>query len=546
MVAWLERATAGSELGRLFTEVDWAATPLGPVDRWSTSLRTAAGICLTSRSPMLLVWGPKLVKIYNDSYRLILGSSKHPAALGSPAEEVWPEIWDQIGPMFESVLNGGPSTWSEDQLLEIDRHGFLEETYFTWSYSPVVDDDGSIGGVFDACMETTGTVLSHRRLACLGHLAGELVGSIDVPEVCRRSVEVLASYAEDLPEVDLYLDAGDTLVRIASTGHRGAVPATPGMQRALESGETAVVYGSPGAPGLERGVTVKAPLGPDDAGDMVGVLVMRTSDRLSFDAPYEAFASLVASTIGSALTASFRRHSELGEHRRVSTALQSSMLTPVAEGPHLAVRYRPAAGNLSIGGDWYDVVDLADGKVALLVGDCVGHGLDAATRMAQLRSASRALLLEGRGPGATLEGLDRFAESIEGAVCTTVLCVVVDPATGSVTYASAGHPPALLAGTDGALSWLDGGRSAPLCVGGGAVREEATATAADGASLVLFTDGLVERRGEVLDAGLERLRSSVGAHADADAATLADHLLVDLQDPEDRDDIALVVYRPRS
>jgi hypothetical protein len=543
MSAWLERVTAGSEMGRLFSEVDWAATPLGPIDAWSTSLRTAVGICLTSRSPMLLVWGPELVKVYNDGYRPILGSAKHPTALGAPAAEVWPEIWDRIGPMFQAVLDGAASTWDEDQLLEIDRHGFLEETYFTWSYSPVIDDDGSIGGVLDACMETTATVLSHRRLACLGHLASELVGSIDVPEVCRRSIEVLGAYGDDLQEVDLYLDAGDALVRIASTGHRGAVPATPGMQRALEAGETAVVYGSPGAPGLERGVTVKAPLGPDDAGDMVGVLVVRTSGRLSFDDAYAAFVSLLASTIGSALTAALRRASELGEHRRVSTTLQSSMLTPVDEGPHLAVRYRPAAGNLSIGGDWYDVVDLDDGKVALLVGDCVGHGLDAATRMAQLRSASRALLLEGRGPGATLEGLDRFAESIEGAVCTTVLCAVVDPAAGTLTYASAGHPPALLVGGADGPRWLEGGRSAPLCVGGGGEREEATASITSGALLVLFTDGLVERRGEVLDAGLDRLHQAVLAHDSDDATALADHLLTDLQDPEDRDDIALVVYR---
>lgn len=543
MAAWLERVTADSEMGRRFREVDWAATTLGPVEGWSASLRTAAGVCLTSRSPMLLVWGPDLVKIYNDGYRPILGSAKHPMAFGTPAVQVWPEIWNRIGPMFHGVLAGGPSTWDENQLLEIDRHGFIEEAYFTWSYSPVVDDDGSIGGVLDACMEVTGTVLSHRRLACLGHLASELVGSIDVAEVCRRAVEVLGAYADDLPEVDLYLDAGDALVRIASTGHRGAVPATPGMQRALESGETAYVYGTPAAPGFERDVTVKSPLGPDDSGDMVGVLVMRTSGSLSFDDSYAAYVSLVANTVGAALTAAFRRSSELGEHRRVSTTLQSSMLTPVDEGPHLAVRYRPAAGNLSIGGDWYDVVDLKDGKVALLVGDCVGHGLDAATRMAQLRSASRALLLEGRGPGATLEGLDRFAESIEGAVCTTVLCAIVDPATGTLRYASAGHPPPLLAGGPGGARWLDGGRSAPLCVGGGAERDEAMATILDGASLVLFTDGLVERRGEVLDAGLERLRDVVIARDGADAAELADHLLADLQDPEDRDDIALVVYR---
>ncbi len=140
-------------MGRRVAEHDWAATPLGPLESWPDSLRIATSICLTSRFPMLVVWGDDLRKIYNDAYVPFLGSSKHPRALGAPVAEVWPEIWDTIGPMFERVRTLGESTFDQDGLLEIDRHGFLEECYFTWSYSPIRDADGTIKGVFDAATE---------------------------------------------------------------------------------------------------------------------------------------------------------------------------------------------------------------------------------------------------------------------------------------------------------------------------------------------------------------------------------------------------------
>ena len=154
------------EVGARFAAFDWSLTPLGPISTWPSELRGAVSICLTSRFPMLIWWGSEYVMIYNDGYRPMLGT-KHPQALGSPGKDVWPEIWDSIGPMLDSVMNTGVATWSRDQKLMLERNGYLEETYFTFSYSPITVDSGEVGGVFTAVVETTDHVLSERRLGTL-------------------------------------------------------------------------------------------------------------------------------------------------------------------------------------------------------------------------------------------------------------------------------------------------------------------------------------------------------------------------------------------
>jgi hypothetical protein len=539
---WLRALGDVGEMGRRVAEHDWAATPLGPLESWPDSLRIATSICLTSRFPMLVVWGEDLRKIYNDAYVPFLGSSKHPAALGAPVAEVWPEIWDTIGPMFERVRTRGESTFDQDGLLEIDRHGFLEECYFTWSYSPIRDADGTIKGVFDAATEVTEQVVTGRRLACLGELATELVDCTDVAEVCRRSVAVLARYPADLPAAHLYIDAGDDLVLIASTRRRGSVAASgPSTREALVLGKPVIAAGTPTDLGVDVGVEVSLPLGAGAVHEVPGVLRVETSERRPFDQGYRSFVELVAASVGAALRTAFERAAELGRQREISASLQGAMLSPVEETATLAVRYAPAVGHLSVGGDWYDVVALPDGRVALVVGDCVGHGLGAATAMGQLRSASRVLLLEGHGPAVTLERLSTFAESVPGAACATVCCAVIDPADGSVTYASAGHPPPLVWAA-GRGVWLDSGRSRPLGIDRDA-RPEGTAELGPDDRLLLYTDGLVERRGESIDLGLDRLRQRLEEVGDAvSAATLADVLLANVPAAEARDDVALLVY----
>ena len=150
---------AGGEMAGRVRTTDWSRTPLGPMERWPASLRLALGICLNSRFPMFVWWGPDLIKIYNDAYAPMLGK-RHPDALGRPAQAVWGDIWDVVGPQAEAVMQRGESTWNERVLLVMERNGFPEDTWFTWSYSPIPNESGGIGGLFCACTEETPRVLA--------------------------------------------------------------------------------------------------------------------------------------------------------------------------------------------------------------------------------------------------------------------------------------------------------------------------------------------------------------------------------------------------
>jgi signal transduction histidine kinase len=151
-------------MSRRCRELDWAATPLGPPEQWSQSLRTTCALVLTSRNPMFLWWGPELIQIYNDAYRPSFGrTGRHPRALGMHGRECWTDIWETIGPQIEQVMTTGQATWHEDQYIPIERNGRLEDVWWTYSYSPVFDDDGSVQGTLVVCLETTQRVLSERE-----------------------------------------------------------------------------------------------------------------------------------------------------------------------------------------------------------------------------------------------------------------------------------------------------------------------------------------------------------------------------------------------
>lgn len=151
------------EMARLMRGFDWAITPLGPVENWPQSLKTSVSICLASRFPIVLYWGPEYVVLYNDAYSQILGA-KHPWALGKTCRECWAEIWDTIGPMLDGVLRTGKATWSEDLLLRLERFGYPEECYFSFSFSPVQVETGVVGGVFTAVIETTEKVVARKAI----------------------------------------------------------------------------------------------------------------------------------------------------------------------------------------------------------------------------------------------------------------------------------------------------------------------------------------------------------------------------------------------
>jgi len=260
--------------------------------------------------------------------------------------------------------------------------------------------------------------------------------------------------------------------------------------------------------------------------------------------PFTEQDRLLLSVLAGHLTLGLRRAHQIDQQRETSLALQRSILGPSVLPPGFAVRYEPAARPLEVGGDWYDTVALPHGRIGIVVGDCVGRGLDAATVMGQLRSACRALLLHDPAPDKVLVALDRFAAGIPGALCTTVFCGVLDPETGTLSYSSAGHPPGILAGPDGATTLLSGARSFPMAVRPGSPRPCAVATVPARASLLLYTDGLVERRRRPLTDGIDAAARALGDERDAGVDQLAARVMARMAPAEGyEDDVAVLLYR---
>ncbi|NRQ33914.1 SpoIIE family protein phosphatase [Nonomuraea sp. NN258] len=212
----------GGTMGAIMRDHVWEETPLGAVHTWPQSLRSSVSICLTSRFPMIIYWGPDLTVLYNDAYAPIL-ATKHPWALGRPAHECWAEIWDVIEPMLSQVLHRGRATYSDDLLLILHRSGFPEECYFTFSFSPIRDETGGVGGVFCAVTETTQQVISARRLATLRAL-GERTATVDAAaDACAHAAQVFARNTNDVPFALLYLlDEDGQHARLA--GSSGLAP----------------------------------------------------------------------------------------------------------------------------------------------------------------------------------------------------------------------------------------------------------------------------------------------------------------------------------
>lgn len=236
-----------------------------------------------------------------------------------------------------------------------------------------------------------------------------------------------------------------------------------------------------------------------------------------------------------------------GREREVALALQEAMLRSpdLARHTDVAVRYLPAIGSLNVCGDWYDAVDLTQDRYTVAVGDVVGHGLEAATVMGMLRSALSAASRAVVGPAQALEVLGMYARSVDGALAATAVTVLVDTRSKLLVYSSAGHPPPVLLHTDGDCELLDQATDPPLGARPEHVPRPQAGTAFHrGDTLVLYTDGLIERRDEDIDRGLNRLTTALGELADLDPERLADALLAQLGVAGGApDDIALVVVR---
>ncbi|HZQ31678.1 MAG TPA: SpoIIE family protein phosphatase [Mycobacterium sp.] len=562
------------EMAARMSAFDWAATPLGPVPRWPQSLRTAVGICLDSRYPMVIWWGPDQVLLYNDAWVPILGPDKHPA-LGWPGREVWPETWHIIGEQLRSVLATGQATFSRDQLLPAMRSGYLEEAYFTYSYSAIRDESGAVGGVFTAVTETTQRVLSDRRLRTLRTLGEKTTvaatgHSATVESVCDAALQTLADDRADIPLAAIYrLYPGDATAHLV--GSMGvsdpSVPATAVygstaglvLRDIVNTGASMVLDTVPQAWGdaMQAGASPVGDQPPRTAlilpvqsgGEDLPATAMiaAVTPYRALDDDFRGFFDLITAQLSRALTDAQTlqiRAREYEQTRAVALTLQHAILGPTQLPHGFAVRYTPAVEPLEVGGDWYDVIELGEGRIGIVVGDSVGRGLPAAAVMGQLRSAAQALLLRTPMPAQALSDLDRFARRIPAASCTTVFCAVIDVAASTVRYSSAGHPPPVLVDRTGS-HLLDHAQSVPLAATETVwSRPEAEVTLLPGATLLLYTDGLIERRGESLSVGIERASKALDSHRHSHPDHLADRLMTDLAPPSGfDDDVAVLLYR---
>jgi signal transduction histidine kinase len=315
-----------NDVSELIREFDWSATPLGPVAEWPQSLKTPVQILLSSRFAMWMGWGADLTFLYNDAYARMTLGAKHPWALGRPAREVWAEIWSDIGPRIQTVLDTGTATWDEALLLFLERSGYREETYHTFSYSPLADDTGRVCGMLCVVVEETERIIGERRLGALRDLAAVLSTTNTVDEVVAAAESVISANPRDLPFTITYLfedmpDGGPMARLASSTGIEAGHPAAPivvadgadtpwpiaSMRRwraPLVVDDLRHRFGDfpAGTWDVPCGAAVVVPIAQQGQGRPAGCLIAGINPYRAFDAASAGFVELVAGQIASSLT----------------------------------------------------------------------------------------------------------------------------------------------------------------------------------------------------------------------------------------------------
>jgi signal transduction histidine kinase/DNA-binding response OmpR family regulator len=315
----------GAAMRAVYDQVDWSATPLGSRDTWPALLRLLVDLCLDSEFPVQISWGPDLLILYNDAYIPLLGAEKHPWALGRPASEVGPHLWPASGEHLREVMQTGRAFHNEDQPLIIDRHGYPEEAYFTFSLSAIRDSDGMIVGLFNVITETTQHILYERRLQVLRRLGSmSITADVSLPSTCRAAVEVIGKNRKSVPFAAVFLRDlhGHGPQRTAGYGFDETAaascelvessPRSGPVLEVMEQGGTELVSGL-----RERypGVFAPGPLGsltPDQAfvlpvvmlGDRkpIGVLILGVNPYWRPDEAYTAFTAMAARQLGVMIT----------------------------------------------------------------------------------------------------------------------------------------------------------------------------------------------------------------------------------------------------
>ncbi len=317
---------AGSgQLGELMGQYDWSKTPLGRIENWNQSLKTSVNLMLSSQHPMWIGWGPDATFLYNDAYIQVLGSAKHPWALGKPAAEVWAEIWDYCGPMADKVFEKGEASFVDEVRLFMNRGDFFEETYYSYSYSPIRDESGRVGGLFCVSTEVTPKVINARRLRTLSELSANAFVQKTTETACASAVATLAKNPDDMPFALLYVMEGENerlRLQRACGLDQGVPELSPGVIE-LTSGSgrrslwpladvlktiqpravpIAHIEGFPLGPAQQRlSQAIVLPVTSRGEGRPVGVLIAGINPTRRLDAEYQTFFDLVADQVATAI-----------------------------------------------------------------------------------------------------------------------------------------------------------------------------------------------------------------------------------------------------
>ena len=341
----------GGELGEWVRDRDWSQTPLGPVADWPQSLHSTLNLLLSSPQPALLWWGAELIQFYNDAARFMVGEQ----ALGQGAQTCWQEVWQAIGPAAEGVMAGN-ATQVKDVLLLLDQNGYREERYFDYALSPVLNDQGEVGGIFCICSEATACVLGNRHLKTLRQLSASKVDEISTANVSLTLIDVLSANSHDIPFALLYLLADesqtgsiqveknqlesssteiDAFARLAaSTGIEPGTDAAPTRiklaqddqiwpLRRLGQSMQAEVIGdlADTLSGLATDVWHETPAAASVSPlilsgqqQLMGFLVLGISPKRSFDDDYRGFFDLIASQVAHAIADAINYEAERTLH----------------------------------------------------------------------------------------------------------------------------------------------------------------------------------------------------------------------------------------
>ncbi|GIJ77613.1 Serine phosphatase RsbU, regulator of sigma subunit [Micromonospora phaseoli] len=524
----------------------WGETTLGPYESWDPAVRAAADVVLASPAPMALHLGDQLLLLYNEAYADLIGD-RHPRAMGRPAAEVFAEVWQHpgVGEVVEHTYRTGEPFLEKEIPLPLHRAGGgLEQAVYTRACSPVRDSLGRVAGVLSVVAETSPAT---RQLQGLSDFAAALSGTLTLDDVARVALRY-AITSFDADRVSFAVDEGGSgggwrmvrrvrgeLVdeadeRLPPLWRRGSTDWSAPAVVCARTGRAS--FSDDGQPLREIAVDrhdqkVRALAAvPLRASVVRGALTVGYRSPHVWSAPERALLAASAELVGQATERARRFETQHG----TAQLLQRSMLPENLPGlPRLriAARYDPGVDGNAAGGDFYDAFVLPTGDLGVVLGDVAGHDVQAAARMGQVRAALRALALNDARPDQVLTGLDRLVSSLGAEAGThelfvTVAFGVIDVDREQLTLASAGHPAPLIrrCSPDGApgASFVDVPSGAPLGVG----YRPGTRTVqfSPGDTLLLFSDGVVERRWQGLSHGLARLAESVAMAPSGDPRSL--------------------------